>query len=236
MPRKVCVTLMGMSGVGKSHFSKMLAEWGWQRYSCDEEIGKVLLNDHSGDISFLTELLGKLGDPAKGGYALEDFKKRQKMYGDAEAAVTLAMGEAAAKADQNFVYDSSGSLCELEDPAVMKHIDENSRVVYIRATPEHEKAVLARALTSPKPIFYPPSRFDSWVKQYLHEQGLSSAEEMDPTAFFTWVFPILFKERLPKYEMMSQKYGISISSEDLMKVKNEEEFLELIDSAAYAHG
>jgi len=42
-PYDKSITLMGMSGVGKSYFSMKLAEWGWHSYSCDVEIGKDLL-------------------------------------------------------------------------------------------------------------------------------------------------------------------------------------------------
>ncbi|MEM8833186.1 MAG: ATPase [Pseudomonadota bacterium] len=39
------ITLMGMSGVGKTHLSLQLAEWGWYHYSCDPEIGCNIMQD-----------------------------------------------------------------------------------------------------------------------------------------------------------------------------------------------
>ena len=37
------ITLMGMSGVGKTYLSTMLDREGWHHYSCDYEIGTKYL-------------------------------------------------------------------------------------------------------------------------------------------------------------------------------------------------
>ena len=39
------ITLMGMSGVGKTYMASMLAEQGWYHYSCDYKIGTCYMGD-----------------------------------------------------------------------------------------------------------------------------------------------------------------------------------------------
>src|SRR3569623_1982754 len=87
------VTLMGMSGVGKTRLSAMLAQNGWHHYSCDYLIGTRYMRDALGltaneitkrDISKLSAFIGKPGDPDKGGLALAEYKRRQQLYYDAE--------------------------------------------------------------------------------------------------------------------------------------------------------
>lgn len=77
------ITLMGMSGVGKTYLSTMLAGQGWKHYSCDYEIGTRYLGDEivrtlsaargesvqneitAENLSMLSEYVGRLGDPEK---------------------------------------------------------------------------------------------------------------------------------------------------------------------------
>lgn len=226
------ITLMGMSGVGKSHFSQRLANWGWRRYSCDAEIGRALLGNHGDqDIGALSAFLGRLGDPGKGGLALDEFKRRQRLYYEAEMDALRRVGDEIQSGEPHFVNDSTGSLCEIEEDTVIRHVGENSIVVYIEASPLHEEEVLKRALRAPKPIFFPPSKFDLWVAQYLAENGLNDANAIDPDSFFRWVFPVLFRDRLPKYQAIADRYGVTISSEDLKTVQSEADFLRLINHA-----
>src|ERR1700761_375678 len=112
--RKV-VTLMGMSGVGKTRLSAMLAQDGWHHYSCDYLIGTKYMRDDLGltasdiskrDISKLSAFIGKPGNLDKGGLALSEYKRRQQLYYDAECQslrdLAPAMKEARAG---NFVND-----------------------------------------------------------------------------------------------------------------------------------
>ena len=51
-----------------------------------------------------------------------------------------------------------------------------------------------------------------------------------PDDFARWVFPKLFKSRLPKYEMLAQRYGVALESEKLRDVLSEEEFQKTLQS------
>ena len=119
------ITLMGMSGVGKTHLSLMLAKQGWFHYSCDLEIGTKYLGTEIGntlgeknkvvaeDLSQLSRYVGQLG---AGGLSLDEFKRRQQQYMDAECQSLAELKDiakgAAQKGHNHVVNDSTGSFRE----------------------------------------------------------------------------------------------------------------------------
>lgn len=238
------ITLMGMSGVGKTYLSIILGQQGWLHYSCDYEIGTKYLGSEieetlgeknqivPEDLSQLSRYVGQLGDPAKGGLSLAEFKRRQKKYYEAECQSLRALKKIVATAHvdgfQNVINDSTGSLCEIDDDVLLDSIDENSLIVYIKANAEQEKEVLDRAQKYPKPLFFSPERFDFWLDDYMSDKKISRTEVMDANDFARWVFPRLFENRLPKYQRIADKYGVTIPSDKFLGVKTEDDFLKVI--------
>jgi hypothetical protein len=66
---------------------------------------------------------------------------------------------------------------------------------------------------------------------YFEESGLEYAAEIDPDEFARWVFPHLFHSRIPRYEAIAHPHGYTVTSDEVAKVKNEEDFLTLIELA-----
>jgi hypothetical protein len=240
-PRKA-ITFMGMSGVGKTHLSGLMEEWGWAHYSCDFEIGRnYLASDLSrpmtspDDIGVLSEFIGKLGNPDQGGMPYDEFKRRQNLYYEAEcqavAALPLEIEKEQGKGRRNFVHDSTGSLCEIVDDEVLEVAGQATLFVYLRASAEEEKTVLERAQKYPKPLFFPPASLEWWGQDYVEKQGLGSVDEMDPDGFSRWVFPKLFSSRLPKYQRLADRYGVTIESADMYGVGDEADFLDRLVGA-----
>jgi len=58
-----------------------------------------------------------------------------------------------------------------------------------------------------------------------------STDQIDPDEFVSWVFPELFKSRIPRYEAIAQQYGYTVNGDDVAKVRNEEDFMQLIAQA-----
>lgn len=233
MNKPKAITLIGMSGVGKTYFSEKLAGWGWGHYSCDVEIGKDLLGltyeMRASDITALHDFLGLPGDEAKGGLAVQEYKRRQNLYKNAEIVSLMELRRhIEAAGDRNFVNDSTGSLVEITNPDVIDFVGSLTTVVYIRGSGAQERVLIERAKEHPKPLYYPPAHFDDWVREYLEREMIKSPREMDPLPFSRWVFPKLLASRLPKYQALADKYGVTIESADLEKVDSEAAFLELI--------
>lgn len=261
------VTLVGMSGVGKTYISSMLRSSQWFHYSGDYRIGTRYLDEaildmikgKAMEVPFLNELLrndwiyirnnikvsdlgpvlsfvGKLGNPTLGGVELEDFQRRQDLYRQAEIAAMHDVPGFIEKAQniygyKHFVNDVGGSLCELDDPAVMDVIDENTLILYIQVTnEEEEQKLISRAQSAPKPLYYRPEFLLEQLEIYLAENNLEFAAQMDPDEFTRWVFPRLFHSRVPRYEDIANR-GYTVTSQEVSSVKNEADFLALIETA-----
>ena len=235
------ITLMGMSGVGKTYLSLILAEQGWFHYSCDLEIGTKYLGTEieqtlgeknhivAENLSQLSRYVGQLGE---GGLSLAEFKRRQQQYMKAECQSLHDLQDvvrgAVVDGAINIVNDSTGSFCEIDNDTLLDSVDENSLIVYIKANADEEKEVLKRAQDYPKPMFFAPEKFDTWLAQYAVEKSVSSTDEFDGDDFARWVFPKLFENRLPKYQDIADKYGVTIPSEEFQGIETEQEFLDVI--------
>lgn len=261
------ITLLGMSGVGKTFLSNILRKSDWFHYSGDYRIGTRYLNEPILDnikikamqIPFLRDLLrsdsiyinnnitidnldvvstflGKLGDPEKGGLPLEEFKHRQRLFKEAELAAMADVPEFIRKARQiygfnHFINDAGGSICELDDDKLMDMLAENTVFLYIQANAEDEKRLIARAKSSPKPMYYRADFLDEQLAIYMAENNLEYVAMIDPDEFVRWVFPRLFYSRIPRYEAIAKKYGYTIKTKDLYKIKDEADFLALVENA-----
>lgn len=230
------ITLLGMSGAGKTHISCQLEAWGWHNYSCDYVIGDKYLKDElsgvgpitADDIGALSEYLGKLGDTNHGGFGLDLFRDRQKAYYDAEIAALYDMGRVMSDVNGDFIHDSTGSLCEVEDDALMKKIGEQTLFVYLKTDKQEEKLVLQRARDYPKPLFFPPEFLNNKLEEFLAEFNIRSVDDMVPDDFSRWVFPILFDARKPKYQKLADLYGVTINASEFKNLKSSEEFIDII--------
>lgn len=262
------VTLLGMSGVGKSYLSSMLQGKNWFHYSGDYRIGTRYLDEHILDmikqqamqVPFLKDLLrkdwihirnnikiddlgpvlsfvGKLGNPALGGVELDEFIRRQAIYRQAEIDTMLEVPEFIKKAQDiygypHFINDVGGSLCELEEPGVIESLIDCSLILYIQVTNQAQQDTLVeRAQSSPKPLFYRPDFLQQHLQMYFEETGLEYAAQIDPDEFARWIFPRLFHSRIPRYEAIAQPHGYTVTSDEVAQVKDEIDFLALIELA-----
>jgi len=202
--------------------------WGWFAYSCDMEIGTKYLASEldapvsADDISALSRFISKPGE-----LPMAEFLRRQKLYYEAECAALSRVPDLAGK-HEKFVNDSTGSLCEIEDEALIGALGRATLFVYIKASKDEERAVLERAQEYPKPLFYPPSHFHAWVEEYRKVFKVENVDDLPADEFTRWVFPRLFAERLPKYQALADAYGVTVSTADLYKVKSERDLLDVI--------
>jgi hypothetical protein len=262
-----CVTLLGMSGVGKTYLSAMLRRNDWFHYSGDYRIGTRYLDEHILDLvkahamrdPFLRDLLrsdwifirnnikvddlgpvlsfvGKLGNPELGGLPLAEFSRRQALYREAEIAAMLDVPVFIRKAQDIYGYahlvnDVGGSLCELEEPRVIDLLAEHSLILYIRVPEVDEIKLIQRAQADPKPLYYRPEFLRTAVKDYLEARGLEYVAQIDPDDFTRWVFPRLFHSRVPRYQAIARPYGYTVSSEEVSQVRDERDFLQLLETA-----
>ncbi|MEW5787180.1 MAG: ATPase [Pseudomonadota bacterium] len=262
------ITLLGMSGVGKTYISGMLRRHDWFHYSGDYRIGTRYLDEPILDlikqqamqVPFLKELLrndwidirnnikiedlgpvlsfvGKLGNPDHDGLSLPEFSRRQALYREAEIAAMKDVPEFVRKAREiygyeHFVNDVGGSLCELEDDSVIDLLAEHTLILYIQVTTrDEEDTLIRRAQSDPKPLYYRPAFLAEHLPLYMADKGLDYIAQVEPNDFTRWVFPRLFHSRVPRYEAIAGPHGYTVTSREVAQVKNEADFLALVEAA-----
>jgi len=261
------ITLLGMSGVGKTFLSNILRKSDWFHYSGDYRIGTRYLHEPILDnikiqamqVPFLRDLLrsdsiyinnnitvdhleavssfiGKIGDPELGGLSLEEFKRRQHLHLKAETDAMFDVPDFIQKARQiygfnHFINDAGGSLCELGNDKLLDMLAKHTVFIYIQANEDDEKRLIERAKAFPKPMYYQPEFLDEQLAIYMEENNLEYVAMINPDEFVRWVFPRLFYARIPRYEAIAEKYGYTIKTEDLYKIKTEADFLALVEKA-----
>ena len=260
-----CITLLGMSGVGKTRLSNILMQENWFHYSGDYRIGTRYLDEAILDniklqamqVPFLRALLrsdsiyinnnisvhnlqpvasflGKLGDPEHAGLPLKEFKRRQELHRQAEIAAMKDVPEFINKARaiygyRHFINDAGGSICELDDEDVIKVLDEHTLILYIKASTEDEKELIRRADMDPKPLYYREAFLDEQLAVYMEMKGIDYVSLIDPLDFTSWVFPRLFRTRIPRYEAIAEQYGYTVTTEELARAEDEAGFLRLLE-------
>ncbi|MBM4182405.1 MAG: ATPase [Betaproteobacteria bacterium] len=262
------ITLLGMSGVGKTYISGLLRRHDWFHFSGDYRIGTRYLDEPILDlikqqamtVPFLKELLrndwidirnnikiedlgpvlsfvGKLGDPDHAGLSLPEFSQRQALYREAEIAAMRDVPEFIRKAREiygyaHFVNDVGGSLCELEDDSVIELLAEHTLILYIQVTTrEEEDTLIRRAQSDPKPLYYRPAFLAEHLPLYMAEKGVEFVAQIVPDEFTRWVFPRLFHSRVPRYEAIAGPHGYTVTSQEVARVRNEADFLDLVEAA-----
>jgi hypothetical protein len=261
------ITLLAMSGAGKTTLANKLPKANWFHYSGDYRIGTKYLEEPILDnikrqamrVPFLRELLlsdsihisnkitvdnlapvssflGKLGNPELGGLSLQEFKRRQKLHHQAEIAAMNDVPDFIDKAVdiygyKYFVNDAGGSVCELDSPEVLETLAQNTLIVYIKIPPALEQTIIERAKSDPKPLYYREAFLDEKLAEFMQLKNYASTDVMPPDEFVSWVFPELFKSRLPRYQAIADQYGYTVDANDVSTVKGEDDFIRLIADA-----
>jgi len=261
------ITLLAMSGAGKTTLSNKLPKDKWFHYSGDYRIGTKYLEEPILDnikqqamrVPFLRDLLksdsiyicsnisvenlapvssflGKIGNPAHGGLSRSEFKRRQALHHRAEINAMNDVPEFIHKAEaiygyKHFINDAGGSVCELDDPTVLENLAMHTLIVYIKIPPALEQTIIDRAKQDPKPLYYRPEFLDDKLAEFMQLRGYADSDEINPNDFVSWVFPELFKSRVPRYEAIAEQYGYTVNADDVAKIDNEADFIRLIAEA-----
>lgn len=205
----------------------------------------LLLSDSvciSSNITFdnltpLSTYLGKPGDPAKGGLAIDEYRHRQAQHREAEVAALLDTPRFNERAHdlygyKNFVCDTSGSICEVVNPdypvdPVLSVLSRHVLLVWIEGTEDHTAELVRRFDRAPKPMYYRPEFLLSAWNTYLAESGRMPGA-VDPDAFVRWTYARALAHRQPRYAAMAAKWGMKVSANDMAAVNSPEDFNALI--------
>jgi shikimate kinase len=261
------ITLLAMSGAGKTTLANKLPKTKWFHYSGDYRIGTKYLEEPILDnikreamqIPFLRKLLlsdsiyirnkltvehlepvsaflGKLGNPTLGGLTLKEFKRRQKLHHRAEIAAMKDVPDFIEKAEmiygyKHFINDAGGSVCELDDCEIIDTLAQHTLIIYIKIPEDMEKLIIERAKSDPKPMYYREAFLDEKLPEFMRINHYADANEITPDDFVSWIFPELFKSRLPRYQAIADEQGYTLDGNAVSQVTNEADFLRLVADA-----
>ncbi len=188
----------------------------------------------------LSTYLGKPGDPGKGGLPFDEYMRRQELHRQAEISAMLDTAHFIDRAKRlygydHFVCDTSGSLCEVVDPAdpadpVLSALKDALLLVWIEGTDAHTEALIRRFDRAPKPMYYQPDFLRGRWAEYLAANGLSE-DQVDPDAFVRWAYACALAHRQPVYKAMAEQWGVTVSAEDIARVSSAADFDDLVVGA-----
>lgn len=191
----------------------------------------------------LSTYLGKPGDPAKGGLPWDEYLRRQELHRAAETAAMLDTGHFIARAKalygyDNFICDTSGSICEIVDPhdpndPVLTALADQVLMIWIEGTDAHTQNLIQRFDAAPKPMCYQSAFLENAWSSYLSETG-QTPQSVDPNAFVRWTYARALAHRQPLYRAMAENWGLTVSADTIADIRSADDLTQVIAEALNA--
>ncbi|WP_170513717.1 ATPase [Ruegeria atlantica] len=182
--------------------------------------------------------LGKPGNPALGGLELPEYKRRQEQFRQAEIHALLDTEYFIDRAQRlyeypHFICDTGGSICEWVDPDnptdhVLSELSRQTLMIWIQGDEDHTAELISRFDKAPKPMSYQPEFLVRVWDDYLTQHNCRS-EDVDPDAFIRWTYAQALAHRQPRYQAMADNWGVTVTADDMHKVRDAADFDELIE-------
>jgi shikimate kinase len=179
------LALVGMSGAGKTFWTKKLAAEGWTAISCDDRIEEKLGSRLAvGGYSGINGVAAWMGWPDSAKYA-----EREAQYLEEEIHT---LGEVLTgldrEPDKPLVVDTTGSLIYTGNNLLLR-LRRRMTVVYLAASPEEQQLLIERYLSDPKPVL--------WRGAFQPKKGESPKETV------ARCYPTLIAARRQSYEALA---------------------------------
>jgi shikimate kinase len=160
------LSLIGMSGSGKSHWSSELAKLGFLRFCCDDLIADKLaaeLTRSDGTTMDLGEWMGFPYEP--------QYKERESKYLACEIAVIEGVLDYLSGSDpeEKVVVDTTGSVIYAGEDILGK-LRSTTTVVHLATPPEIKERMLKVYVAQPRPVL--------WRDIFSKEQGETKEEAL----------------------------------------------------------
>ena len=191
------------------------------------------------NLSPVSTYLGKPGKTELGGMPMDEYRRRQDQFRQAEIAALSDTGYFIDRAERlygyaNFICDTGGSICEwvdADDPddPLLTELSRHCLLVRIKGDDAHTQELIRRFDRAPKPMAYQPEFLENAWSEYLNKNNLKEGE-VDPNAFIRWTYAMALEHRRPRYEAMA-KWGVTVTADAVAQVNTTAAFDDLIADA-----
>jgi shikimate kinase len=181
------LSLIGMSGAGKSHWAQKLAAAGLRVISIDNRIEKKLAPDlaaggHSG-IGGVAAWMGWPDQPT--------YREREQKYLKFEIeSMDESLEEIETSRGEGILLDTTGSVVYTGDE-ICRRLQSLTTVVYLAVPAAEEETLIARYLSDPKPVL--------WGDQFVQRPGESAKDAV------ARCYPQLIAHRKKLYERCAHR-------------------------------
>jgi shikimate kinase len=206
------LSLIGMSGAGKSHWAQKLAGAGFRVTGIDDRIEKKLAPElAAGGYRGIAGVAAWMGWPVEATY-----RDREQKYLECEVnSMDEALDEIQASGEEGTVLDTTGSIVYTGEE-MCRRMQSLTTVVYLQASPAEEELLIARYLSDPKPVL--------WGDQFRQLRGESAKDAI------ARCYPQLIAHRKNLYEQYAHRV---VSIEHLRTAGVDARgFLELLEGQA----
>ena len=104
---------------------------------------------------------------------------------------------------------------------------EDALIILIKGSRKHKEQLIKRFKKDPKPIYYNEDFLNKKWSNFKDEFKVSNSN-VDPNKFILYCFEELLDYRTPIYNSIAKNWGITILADDISKVKNENDFINLV--------
>jgi len=144
------LALIGMSGAGKTFWTKRLAAGGWPAISCDDRIEERLAPRLAGGgYAGINGVAAWMGWPDSATYAERESQYLAEEIGVLDEVLT----ELEKHPDKPLVLDTTGSVIYIGNNLLMR-LRRQMTVVYLAASAEEQQLLIQRYLSDPKPVLW----------------------------------------------------------------------------------
>ena len=144
------LSFIGMSGAGKSHWTRKLAAAGFRAISIDDRIEQKLAPElASGGYRGIAGVAAWMGWPDQ-----PEYRDREQKYLASEIeSMREALDDVEMSGDEGIVLDTTGSVVYTGEE-ICRRLQLLTTVVHLAASAAEEETLVARYLSDPKPVLW----------------------------------------------------------------------------------
>jgi hypothetical protein len=184
IPSPLRLALIGMSGTGKTFWSKRLAQTGHPAFCCDDRIEQRLRIRLGGGFTGTTGVASWMGWPDSPTYA----QREAEYLAEEIATLDEVLTDLARNPSRELILDTTGSVIYTGNNLLLR-LRRQMTIVYLAASAAEQQLLIQRYLTDPKPVL--------WRGAFQPKKGEAPRETV------ARCYPTLIAARRQSYEALA---------------------------------